>query len=280
MFPFATQCLDDVDCSPIESTKDLLTAEIPLLYEREEVHDGVNCDAFPPKTTFQDLEMFSSSSPAINLNDTSPWQDECFDKVRLSECSDNLINEQPAPMTERAPSPINNVYLALENTVDTDVTANVKNCHLQATCEETPSEGPSNQEGVEMQTNFPGQGKDDIITAALPDNPHKVFNVTSQDDTGSLMDSDDDDNKENKREFNNRHQENKNLEESSGQLLHSPLCFITYSSLNSRKSFINCPVAFQALVLIREHYLDSSVLTTKFKCPEKGNSISIPSGIV
>lgn len=211
-----------MDCSPIQSTNDLLTAEIPLLYEREELHDCVDCDAFAPKTTSQDLERFSSSSPAMNLNDASPWEAECFDKVRLSECSDNLINEQPTSLTERAPSPTNSVCLALENNVEnvnlfSDVTPEVENCHLQATCEKNPSEGPSNQ-GVEMQTNCLGQGNDVIITAALPGNTHKVVNVTTQDDSDSVhvMDSDDD-NKENKREFNHCHEENKNLGESSGQ---------------------------------------------------------------
>ncbi|KAL9979918.1 hypothetical protein ACROYT_G008437 [Oculina patagonica] len=157
----------------------------------------------------------------LNLNDASPWEAECFDKVRLSECSDNLINEQPTSLTERAPSPTNSVCLALENNVEnvnlfSDVTPEVENCHLQATCEKNPSEGPSNQ-GVEMQTNFLGQGNDVIITAALPGNTHKAVNVTTQDDSVSVhvMDSDND-NEENKREFNHCHEENKNLGESSG----------------------------------------------------------------
>ena len=209
-----------MDCSPIQPRKDAVYAEIPLLYEREEVGDWVNCDDFPHKTTSQHLERFSSSGPAINPNDTSLWHVECFDKVRVSECSDNLIHEH-IPLTDRAPSPINNNCLALENIVGkrnltTDVTEDVKNCHLQVTCEETPSEGSLNQEGMEIQTNCPSQGNYDFITTAFPDNTHKVFNVKTQDDTCSLMGSDDDDNKENMREFNSCHQENKNLGESSG----------------------------------------------------------------
>ena len=85
------------------------------------------------------------------------------------------------------------------------------------TCEEPPSEGSLNQEGMEIQTNCPSQGNYDFITTAFPDNTCKVFNVKTHDDTGSLMGSDDDNNnKENKRQCNSYHQENKNLGESSG----------------------------------------------------------------
>lgn len=196
---------------------------MPLLYEREEVQDWENCDAFPPKTTLsQDIENFTSSSPAKILNDTFPWHAECFDKVRLSESSDNTINEQPVSLTERAPNSIN-VCFALESTVDNNsiigVAADSKNCHIQGRCDQTPpeniqTEGSKKQGRIEMTTNFPGQGNNNIITIAqVAENTQKVSNATTKDDTVMYSDADD---KENKAEFNYGHQKNKNLGESSG----------------------------------------------------------------
>ena len=91
-----------MDCSALQSRKDLLQAEI-LLYEREQVDDWVHqCDVFPLNTaTPQDLESFSSSIPVKNLNDRPPRHAECFYKVRLSEYLDKSINEQPASLTEK-----------------------------------------------------------------------------------------------------------------------------------------------------------------------------------
>ena len=89
-----------MDCSALQSRKDLLQAEI-LLYEREQVDDWVHqCDVFPLNTaTPQDLESFSSSIPVKNLSDR-PRHAECFDKVPLSEYLDKSINEQPDSPTE------------------------------------------------------------------------------------------------------------------------------------------------------------------------------------
>lgn len=211
-FLFSKQPLDDVDCSPLQPRKDLLQAEI-LLYEREEVDEWVHCDAFPPNTaTSQDLESFSSSIPMKNLSDRSSWHTDCFGKVRLSECFDKLINEQPASPTEKAPNSMSNVCLAeIEDNPFNGVAADSKNRPLQATRDETlpenmQTEGPTNQGEMEITTNFPGQRNDDINAIALPDN-------------GSLMDNDDD--KENKRKFNYVNQDNINLGESSGQFLHN-----------------------------------------------------------
>lgn len=216
---------------------------MPLLYEREEVQDWVDCDDFLPKPTLsQDIESFTASSPAKILNDTSPWHAECFDKVRLSESSDKSINEQPVSLIERAPNSINNVCLALESTEGNNsiigVAADSKNCHIQGRGDQTPpeniqTEGSKNQGRMEMATNFPGQGNNNIITIAqVAENTQKpVSNATTKDDT--VMYSNDDD-KENKAEFNYGHQENKNLGESSGQLLriHYIVC---YTLLNTRK---------------------------------------------
>ena len=84
-FLFSYQPLDVVDCSPLQSRKDL-EAEI-FLYEREQVDDWLHqCDVFPPNTaTSQDLESFSSNSPVKSLGDRPPRHAECFDKVPLSE---------------------------------------------------------------------------------------------------------------------------------------------------------------------------------------------------
>ena len=85
-FLLSNQPLQDVDCSPLQSRKDIIQAEI-LLYEQEQVDDWVHqCDVFPPNTaTSQGLESFSSSTPVTNLSVRPPRHAECFDKVRLSE---------------------------------------------------------------------------------------------------------------------------------------------------------------------------------------------------
>ena len=202
-----------MDCSPLQSRKDLLQAEI-LLYKREEVDEWVHCDAFQANTaTSQDLESFSSSILVKNLSDSSSWHTECFDKVQFSEYSDKSTNEQPASLTEKAPNPISNVCLVSEGTEDNlfnSVAADSKNRPLQATHDETlpeniQTEGPTNQGEMEITTYFPDQ-RNDINVIALPGN-------------GSLMDNDDD--KENKREVNYVNQHHRNLKESSGQFLHN-----------------------------------------------------------
>ena len=85
-FLLSYEPLDGVDCSPLQSRKDLLHGEI-LLYEREQVEDCLHqCDVFPPNTaTSQDLESFSSNIPVKNFGDRPSRHAECFDKVPLSE---------------------------------------------------------------------------------------------------------------------------------------------------------------------------------------------------
>lgn len=200
---------------------------MPLLHEREVMQNWENCDCSLPKAS-QDLESFGTSCPATYLNDTALWHAECFYKVQISTSSDNWINEQPAPSPDTTPTTaINNVCLASASTVD-DInstigdTADVKKCHHEALCEETPpeNEGPSNQEEMEMPANFPGQGDADKMTIAPPEN--KVFSMTTQEHTGLSMESDDE-NKENERLFNYGHQENNTPGKSSGQFLYTSL---------------------------------------------------------
>ena len=110
-FLLSNQPLDDVDCSPLQSRKLLLQAEM-LLNERKQVDDWVDqYDVFPPITaTYQDLESLSSITPVKNLSDRPPRNAKCFDKVPLSEYLDKSINEQPASITEKIGlNPIRNV---------------------------------------------------------------------------------------------------------------------------------------------------------------------------
>ena len=94
-----------MDCSSLQSRKDLVQAEI-LLYEGEQVDDWVHqSDVFPPnKSTSQDLESFHSSIPVKHLGDRPPRLAECFDKVPLSEYLNKSTNEHLASVTKRIKS--------------------------------------------------------------------------------------------------------------------------------------------------------------------------------
>jgi len=196
-----------VDSSPLQLRRDLLQAKI-LLYEREQVDDRAHCDAFPPNTvTSQDLESFSSSIPVKNLSDRSSRHAESFDKVQLGQYLDKPMNETLAALTEKDPNPISKVWLASkksEHNALNSIAADV--FPLRATYDETlpgnmQTEGPTNQREMETISNFPGQENDNVNAIAPPTN-------------GSLMDNDDD--KENKRDFSYGNQGSIKLGESSG----------------------------------------------------------------
>lgn len=190
-FLYIQKCLDDVDCSPLQSRNELLKREVSSFrfFGQDESQGLTNCRAFANDTNqLPGLEHLSASDTSLNK---SASRIEYFSKVNLYEClekqpEDCLAYEQTVHCVHKDPSFINENRVTSEHaeeSVSFSVATESLNDNLQdaGKCLETPlslqNERPMSKQQTERASDISGPEKtttDDLPTGNDDDKENKI----------------------------------------------------------------------------------------------------------